>query len=221
MDNFLRTRIQSEKSLLGVNLISWSSVPRTRSSTDRIFPGVVGEKTVGYLAVSSPPGMGDEPQHLLGSIAQQAACLTVAKDREAAMALDEKISQLHHRDARFNWTGVYVRMGENLQLAAFRGLATPHSVIPISGGICGAAIREGKTLNIPDVSADKRYLSCDFRTKSEIVVPIFDPNGLAIGEIDIDSHQKNAFLPEDEQALEGMARELSPLVLKWSGAVLG
>jgi GAF domain-containing protein len=96
-----------------------------------------------------------------------------------------------------------------LVLTAYRGAPTPHPIIAINKGICGAAVNENRTLNIPDVSLDPRYLSCDYRTRSEIVVPIRNKNGEAIGEIDIDSHLPNAFTESDQQKLEKLASELT------------
>lgn len=159
------------------------------------------------------PGYVDDEENRK-ALNQQAECIFNSKDIDAALALDTAIAKLHEGDSRFSWTGVYLRRGEELVIGAFRGPYTPHSVIPLTGGICGAAVREERTLNIPDVKADPRYLSCDFRTKSEVVVPIFDTERRVIGEIDIDSHQIDAFTKSDEIALERLAGELSSLVVK-------
>ena len=149
----------------------------------------------------------------LKSLAQQLAALCHCPDWSAAQELDEVIAKLHASNPLHSWTGIYRKTGETLTIAAYRGPYTPHGVIPINEGICGAAVREAKTLNIPDVKADPRYLSCDFRTKSEIVVPIFHGKE-AIAEIDIDSHERNAFHDADQHRLEDLARELAPLMLQ-------
>lgn len=136
------------------------------------------------------------------------------KNWEAALELDRRIAALHRANPKYSWTGIYRKTGnDQLTVTCYRGPHTPHALIPISEGICGAAVREAQTLNIPDVKLDPRYLSCDFRTKSEIVVPIFS-NGEAIAEIDIDSHEKSAFSDADQKSLEQMARELAPLMLQ-------
>jgi L-methionine (R)-S-oxide reductase len=113
---------------------------------------------------------------------------------------------------RYHWTGVYLLDGPNrLVLEAFRGEPTPHTVIPVDKGICGAAVREGKTLNIPDVTRDERYISCSIKTKSEIVVPIWK-NGKIVGEIDIDSHVFDAFTDEDEIYLKKFAERIAAVL---------
>ncbi len=93
---------------------------------------------------------------------------------------------------------------ETLVLGPFVGDPTPHIRIPITQGICGAAVATGETVIVDDVNSDPRYLSCSIKTKSEIVVPIY-AHGKVIGEIDIDSHNPAAFTEEDRIFLEETA----------------
>ena len=108
----------------------------------------------------------------------------------------------------YNWTGFYMldpADPQTLLLGAFIGEPTPHIRIPVSQGICGAAVASGETVIVDDVNADPRYLSCSILTKSEIVVPI-RAHGRVIGEIDIDSHTPAAFSAIDRGFLEQAAR---------------
>lgn len=108
----------------------------------------------------------------------------------------------------FSWTGFYMLDPVNpemLVLGPFVGNPTPHMRIPVSEGICGAAVKSGETVIVNDVSSDPRYLSCSIKTKSEIVVPIY-ANGRVVGEIDIDSHDPAAFNEDDRVFLEEVAR---------------
>jgi L-methionine (R)-S-oxide reductase len=91
-----------------------------------------------------------------------------------------------------------------LVLGPFHGAPTDHVRIPVTEGICGAAVAQGETVIVEDVSSDPRYLSCSIETKSEIVVPI-RVKGKIRGEIDIDSHLRNAFGAEDRSFLEECA----------------
>jgi L-methionine (R)-S-oxide reductase len=91
-----------------------------------------------------------------------------------------------------------------LVLGPFHGTSTNHVRIPVSEGICGAAVAQGETVIVDDVSADPRYLSCSIETKSEIVVPIRVRDEI-VGEIDIDSHDLRAFGPDDRTFLEECA----------------
>jgi len=114
---------------------------------------------------------------------------------------------LHKAFPKYDWTGIYLIDGDELVLHNFIGDPSPHERIPIGKGICGAAVAESKTIIVEDVQTDARYLACSPRTKSEIVVPFYS-NNKCIGEIDIDSHQINAFHVHDRRYLEKIAHIL-------------
>ncbi len=110
--------------------------------------------------------------------------------------------------SHYSWTGFYMLDPvdpDTLVLGPFVGDPTPHVRIPVSQGICGAAVASGETVIVDDVNADPRYLSCSIKTKSEIVVPIY-AQGKVIGEIDIDSHDPAAFTQDDKTLLEEVAQ---------------
>jgi L-methionine (R)-S-oxide reductase len=116
----------------------------------------------------------------------------------------------------YNWVGFYMldANDENvLVLGPYRGAPTEHVRIPITEGICGAAVAQGKTVIVEDVSADPRYLACSLETRSEIVVPI-RANRKIVGEIDIDSHRINAFGADDRSFLEKCAEVVGQFVEK-------
>lgn len=108
---------------------------------------------------------------------------------------------------RYNWVGFYM-LDENdlttLVLGPFHGQPTQHVRIPVTQGICGAAVARGETVIVEDVAADPRYLACSIETRSEIVAPI-RVRGRAVGEIDVDSHMPAAFGPADREFLEQCA----------------
>jgi GAF domain-containing protein len=112
-------------------------------------------------------------------------------------------NRLHY----YNWTGFYMLDpddAETLVLGPFHGAPTEHVRIPVSQGICGAAVARNESVIVDDVHADARYLACSLETKSEIVVPI-RANGRVAGEIDIDSHELAAFSEQDKEFLEKCA----------------
>jgi L-methionine (R)-S-oxide reductase len=107
----------------------------------------------------------------------------------------------------YNWTGFYMLDpgdSETLVLGSFRGAPTEHVRIPVSQGICGAAVAQNDTVIVDDVHSDPRYLACSLETRSEIVVPI-RANDAVVGEIDIDSHDLAAFSTQDKEFLEKCA----------------
>ncbi|HEX6773250.1 MAG TPA: GAF domain-containing protein [Acidobacteriaceae bacterium] len=118
------------------------------------------------------------------------------------------VTSISQRLSAYNWTGFYMLDPEEPQmlvLGPFAGAPTPHVRIPVTQGICGAAVASGETVVVDDVSSDPRYLACSIETKSEIVAPIY-VHGKVTGEIDIDSHQPAAFGSEDRRFVEETAR---------------
>jgi L-methionine (R)-S-oxide reductase len=120
------------------------------------------------------------------------------------------VERIAERLPDYNWVGFYMLDPDDeniLVLGPYRGAPTEHVRIPVTEGICGAAVAQGETVIVEDVSADPRYLACSLDTKSEIVVPI-RAKGKIIGEIDIDSHALNAFGADDRRFLEKCAEVL-------------
>lgn len=104
----------------------------------------------------------------------------------------------------YAWTGIYLLEAGMLVLHNQIGLPTPHERIPVGQGICGLAARERRSVIVPDVTRDPRYLACSLATRSEIVVPIMRGPDV-LGEIDVDSDRLDAFGDEDRVLLEETA----------------
>jgi len=135
--------------------------------------------------------------------------IRTSPNRESA--LEAMVALLQASVPHYDWVGIYI-LGDDgvLSLGPYRGNPTSSPRVQIDRGICGAAVRQKKTIVVPDVHADPRYLECTFETKSEIVVPIIAGHSVK-GEIDVDSNSVNAFGEEDKDLLEKIAGRLSPL----------
>ncbi len=109
--------------------------------------------------------------------------------------LEAAVRGLHESISRFHWTGIYELFEDgSLRLGPFVGAPTEHVFIGYGEGVCGTAVAERRNLNIPDVSQVGNYLACSTETRSELVVLI--RSGEVIhGQIDIDSHELDAFDP--------------------------
>jgi len=105
-----------------------------------------------------------------------------------------------------NWAGFYLLEGETLILGPFQG--KPACIeIPVGKGVCGTAVKENRTLVVPDVHQFPGHIACDCASNSEIVVPIYK-NGKIIGVLDIDSPQFDRFSEEDRLGLEAFVKTL-------------
>jgi len=115
----------------------------------------------------------------------------------------------------YDWVGFYFKNGnkEELKLAQYAGEETEHTIIPFGKGICGQVAVSNKNFVVQDVKAQNNYISCGWKVKSEIVIPIF-VDGENIGQIDIDSHIINPFSSQDEELLEYICKEIALLLKK-------
>lgn len=112
------------------------------------------------------------------------------------------VGELHHRDARFDWTGFYrVTTPGVLTVGPYQG---GHGclVIPFERGVCGRCAREQRTIVVPDVMAVADHIACSATTRSEVVVPVFDAAGRLRAVLDVDSDMPDAFDPQDVAFLE-------------------
>ena len=113
----------------------------------------------------------------------------------------------------YDWVGFYFKNGdkEELKLAQYTGEETEHTIIPFGKGICGQVAVSNENFVVQDVSEQDNYISCGWKVKSEIVIPIF-VNKQNIGQIDIDSHTANVFTKEDEQLLVYICEEIASIL---------
>lgn len=109
----------------------------------------------------------------------------------------------------FFWVGFYcVHSGKPSELIVgpYQGtLGCVH--IPFSKGVCGACARERRTVVVPDVHAFPGHISCDGRSRSEIVVPVFDARENLLAVFDVDSELLSAFDSTDQIWLERILRD--------------
>ena len=109
--------------------------------------------------------------------------------------------EVYHADARFDWVGFYrVTAPETLKIGPYQG---GHGclVIPFSRGVCGACARSRAPQLVADVNAFPDHIACSSSTLSELVLPVFDSEGVLIAVFDIDSDQADAFTKTDVQEL--------------------
>ncbi len=143
-------------------------------------------------------------------LSNQAAYILEGIDDPVA-GMSTIVALIHHAFAHL-WTGFY-RVAEPqkmLRIGPYQGTVGCLE-IPFGKGVCGIAAAEGRTVIVDDVSLFPGHITCDARSRSEIVVPVFDRSGHLTAVLDIDSDQIGAFGDEDRAGLENM--------MKWFGGI--
>lgn len=140
--------------------------------------------------------------HVDYALLEQTITALTAGEDDAVALMAAIACEVHHADARFDWTGFYRVVAPGvLKIGPYQG---GHGclVIPFARGVCGAAARSGQVQLVPDVAAFPGHIACSSTTRSEIVLPVRDGKGRLIAVFDIDSDQPAAFDDTDAKALQ-------------------
>ncbi len=156
-----------------------------------------------------PPGPpGDSAVTIdYAATARTIAALTEGESDTIAL-MATVVCELHHADARFDWTGFYrVVAPELLKIGPYQG---GHGclVIPFARGVCGAAARWREVQRVDDVETVADHIACSASTRSELVVPVVNARGALLGVLDIDSDRPAAFTDRDAEALKAILAEV-------------
>lgn len=136
-------------------------------------------------------------------LANAASLLQDEPDLVANMA---NVCALIKESFKFWWVGFYRvdDKGRQLVLGPFQG-PVACTRIPYGKGVCGSSWKQSKTLIVPDVEKFPGHITCSSRSRSEIVVPLFDQRGNVQAVLDIDSEKLNTFDKTDRKYLEQLA----------------
>jgi putative methionine-R-sulfoxide reductase with GAF domain len=105
-----------------------------------------------------------------------------------------------------SWVGFYIK-----DPAADQMILGPRRDKPACSpiglhGVCGTAWRTREPQVVRDVQElGEHYVACDPRDRSEVVLPLFEPDGTCWGVLDVDSFDVGAF---DESDVRGLRRVL-------------
>ena len=136
------------------------------------------------------------------------AVVSAESDMIANMA---NVSAILKEAFGFWWVGFYIvkatDAGEELVLGPFQGpLACTR--IKKGRGVCGTAWDKGETIIVPDVEQFPGHIACSSLSRSEIVVPVFAPDGNIMAVLDIDSEHLATFDVTDKEWLEKMLSQI-------------
>jgi L-methionine (R)-S-oxide reductase len=128
------------------------------------------------------------------------AILDGIADPIAAMAT---MAALVHHAFGHLWTGFYrvVEPEVLLRVGPYQG-SLGCLDITFGRGVCGTAAAQIRTIIVPDVGKFPGHITCDSRSRSEIVVPVLGARGDLLAVLDVDSEQLDAFNEEDQKGLE-------------------
>ncbi|MFN8573614.1 MAG: GAF domain-containing protein [Gemmatimonadaceae bacterium] len=108
------------------------------------------------------------------------------------------------------WVGFYrvVERDRLLRVGPYQGTLGCLE-IRFGSGVCGAAAQERRTVLVDDVTTFPGHITCDSRSRSEIVVPVFDAHGSLVAVLDIDATTPAEFNEVDQRALEQVVRRFA------------
>ncbi|MBX3244035.1 MAG: GAF domain-containing protein [Acidobacteria bacterium] len=100
----------------------------------------------------------------------------------------------------FFWVGFYIEKQGELVLGPFQG-PVACTRIDLDKGVCGHAYTTRETVIVPNVDEFPGHIACSSASRSEIVLPIFLPNGEVFGVLDVDSENLSDFSEIDVAGL--------------------
>ncbi|MCP4898806.1 MAG: GAF domain-containing protein [bacterium] len=131
----------------------------------------------------------------------------IAKTNDPVAHRATAVALLHHKIPKVSWTGFYMLQGEELVIDVYQG-PVACLVLAKHTGVCWAAIDRAESLTVSDVESFPGHIACDSRSKSEVVIPMFGPEGLPIGVLDVDSYESDRFDDISRQGFEMIVRLL-------------
>lgn len=111
------------------------------------------------------------------------------------------VAVLHNKFDYYFWTGFYLYKNDQLIVGPYQGPLACQTLAK-GKGVCWAALSQAKPLVVEDVEQFPDHIACDSRSKSELVVPLRNPEGELIAVLDVDSKDLASFNEVDAKMLE-------------------
>jgi GAF domain-containing protein len=111
-------------------------------------------------------------------------------------------SVLKHKLDYFFWCGFYFLSPEGkLIVRTYQG---PVACMELKKdvGVCWASINQKKIVIVENVEQFPGHITCDSRSKSEIVVPVYNTEKNIVGVMDVDSSELDSFDDIDAKWLQ-------------------
>lgn len=131
-------------------------------------------------------------------------------DEKDVVANLSNIAAALKQTMNFFWVGFYIVKDNQLVLGPFQG-PIACTRINFGKGVCGTSWKEKKVILVPDVEEFPGHIACSSDSKSEIVLPAFKNNEVAL-VLDVDSDQLNDFDSTDEKYLSEVMRFIEKFI---------
>ena len=119
-------------------------------------------------------------------------------------ALASTAALLNDTFEHYFWVGFYLPEEDgSLSVGPYQGPLACMK-IPAGRGVCGAAVERREVLVVPDVHEFADHITCDSRSRSEVVVPVLRDGELR-AVLDVDSDRLDAFDDSDRTGLVTLA----------------
>ena len=123
----------------------------------------------------------------------------ISQLRELLAATDDPVSRmatvsslLNHKMGHFFWIGFYRLIDGQLLVGPYQG-AIACQKLQKDIGVCWACLNRQESIIVPDVEKFPGHIACDARSKSEIVIPVRNPEGEVIAILDADSEKLDTY----------------------------
>jgi L-methionine (R)-S-oxide reductase len=131
-------------------------------------------------------------------------------DEKDVIANLSNIAAALKQTMNFFWVGFYLVKDNQLVLGPFQG-PIACTRINFGKGVCGTSWKEGKSIVVPNVDEFPGHIACSSASKSEIVLPAFKNNSVAL-VLDVDSDMLDDFDAVDQEALEKVMRLIEKFI---------
>ena len=125
----------------------------------------------------------------------------IAKTGDPLARMATICAVLHHKMDHYFWTGFYLFRSGRLVVGPYQGPVACQE-LEMHKGVCWAAVEREEAVVVPDVRKFPGHIDCNFRSRSEITLPVRDKKGEIVGVLDVDSDRTDAFSGVDSQYLE-------------------
>ena len=139
----------------------------------------------------------------------------IGKETASILDLDlllQRLAEIVKRVIDYEMFGILLLDDERHELVLRKavnfGPGKERSRLPVSEGLCGAAVRSREPILVGDVRQDPRYVSLVPETRSELVVPLVVKDRV-IGVFDLESPQLDRFTDEHVKVLTPLASQVA------------